>query len=90
MDIVSACKSIRNCNDAFDSGKPVTVTEEQIGEAVGALKRYLELARGDGKLIRELEVANHLLLTREGMRWVMPFVLSAVAMLAHQSRKQLS
>ncbi len=42
----------------------------------------LELARTDGKLIHELEIADHLLGTPSGIRWVMPFVTRAQEILA--------
>ena len=45
--------------------------------AVQEVKRYLEKENGDGQSITELEIAEHLLMTREGVRWVMPFVMSA-------------
>ena len=82
MDIVDACNTIRHCNSAFIAGLPITVSDAELGEAVGAVKRFLELARTDGKLIHELEIADHLLGTPSGIRWVMPFVTRAQEILA--------
>ena len=75
MDIVEACKTIRDCNDCFSSGLLLPVSEGDLGRAVGSLKRFLELARGT--LIHELDIADYLLCTPQGVRWVLPFVLSA-------------
>jgi hypothetical protein len=47
----------------------------------------LEREKAEGKPIRELEIAEHLLMTREGIRWVMPFVLSAELMEKSRRRK---
>ncbi len=82
MDIVEACKTIRECNSALSSGQPITVSETELGDAVGTIKRFLELARTDGKLIHELDLADYFLRTPEGIRWVMPFVSSAQEILA--------
>jgi hypothetical protein len=88
IEIQAACKLIRQWNDAFVAQKGPDLPSASLVEAVADLKRYLELKKGDGKPIRELEVAEHLLVTREGVRWVMPFVISAESMEAHQRRKE--
>lgn len=47
----------------------------------------MEREKAEGKPIRELEIAEHRLMTREGIRWVMPFVLSAGSMEKSRRRK---
>ena len=84
IEIQAACKLIRQWNDAFVALESPDLPATGLVEAVADLKRYLELKEGDGKPIRELEVAEHLLVTREGVRWVMPFVISAESTEAHQ------
>jgi hypothetical protein len=86
MDIVEACKMIRLCKSALNSGLPIETSDAELGEAVGAVKRFLELARTDGELIHELEIADHLLGTPSGIRCVMPFVTSAQEILAVSAR----
>lgn len=90
IEIQAACKLIRQWNDSFVDQKSLDLPSAGLVEAVSDLKRYLELKKGDGKPIRELEIAEHLLVTREGVRWVMPFVISAESMESHQRRKELS
>ena len=88
MDILQACRTLRHCNECFAMRRPPTLGDAAAADALLTLKLYLERMKADGKPIRELEVAPPLLYTREGMQWVMPFVLSAEAMLAHERRKQ--
>lgn len=88
MDIVTACSAIRQCNDSFVMSRKPTVDAKAAALSVQTLKQYLERARADGKPIRELEIEEGLLWTAQGMRWVMPFVTSAEAMLAHERRKR--
>lgn len=87
IDIQAACKLIRQWNDAFVALESPDLPTAGLVDAVADLKRYLELNKGDGKPMRELEVAEHLLATREGVRWVMPFVISAESTAAQQRRK---
>ena len=82
MDIVEACAAIRFCDAALNPGQQIPLSEAELCEAVGAIKRFLELARTDGKVIHELEIADYLLCTPQGMRWIMPFVTSAQDVLA--------
>ena len=82
MDIVEACAAIRYCDAAINSGQQIPFSQAELCEAVGAIKRFLELARTDGKLIHELEIADYLLRTPQGVRWIMPFVTSAQEVLA--------
>ena len=89
MDITEACGTIRRCNDALGLRHPLPTSEAELGHAVRTLKVFLERAKADGKSICELEVADYLLCTAEGMRWVMPFLLSAEGMLAYERRKQM-
>lgn len=86
MEISEACACLRDCNERFCMRQPPRTSSFEALEAVGVLKVYLERVRADGKPIRELEIAEHLLVTAEGMRWVMPFVISAEGMLASQKR----
>ena len=88
IEIQAACKLIRQWNDAFVALESPHLPATGLVEAVADLKRYLELKKGGGKPIRELEVAEHLLATREGVRWVMPFVISAESTEAHERRKE--
>ena len=88
MDIAEACKTVRAWEQRFATGATGSVYPGHLANAVPELKRYLEGARGDGKPIRELEIAEHLLMTRECMRWVMPYVLSAESMEATRHRRQ--
>ena len=87
IEIQAACKLIRKWKDAFVALESPDLPATDLVEAVADLKRYLEQKKGDGKPIRELEVAEHLLTTREGVRWVMPFVIIAESTEAHQRRK---
>ena len=61
-----------------------------VASAVGVVKAYLQRVRADGKSIHELDIPEHLAFTPEGMRWVMPSVISAEGMLAYSRRKQMS
>ncbi len=90
MDIHQACHTLRHCNEAFALQRQPALGEADAVAAVAALKQFLERVKADGKPIRELEIAPPLLFTREGLRWVMPFVISAEAMLAHERRRQTS
>jgi len=58
--------------------------------AVRSVKHHLEHDRDDGHTIQELEIGDHLLLTRTGVRHVMPFVLAVAAMVARKRTTQLS
>jgi hypothetical protein len=79
VDIVEACKTVREWDELFASGWTGRNAPCALQDAVVELRRYFETARGDGEPIRELKLAKHLLMTREGVRRVMPFVLSAEA-----------
>jgi hypothetical protein len=76
MDIAQACQIIRRCNEALHS---YSIPREcaDVPLAVSTLKHYLELAREDGKPIDELLISESVLLTPQGMRWVMSFVAAA-------------
>jgi len=84
MDIGEACKIVRQWAELFASGATGSVHPGNLAKAVPVVKRYLENARGDGKPIRELEIAEHLLMTRECVLWILPFVLSAETIQASQ------
>ena len=88
MDIATACGILRRCNDEFLEGKEVDAHPLDAAAAVHEIKRYLEDARLDGKRIDELAISASMLLTPQGMRWIMPFVLSAEAMEASKRRKR--
>ncbi len=90
MDITTACSAIRQCNNAFAVSKKPSVDAKAAALSVVTLKQYLERARADGKPIRELDMSEGALWTPEGIRWVMPFVLSAEGLLAHERRKHAS
>jgi hypothetical protein len=80
MTIDDACKTVHRWNDLLEPGATGRSVPGGLPEAVAEIKCYLEREKADGKPIRELEIAEHLLMTREGIRWVMPFVLSAESM----------
>ena len=90
MDIAEACRTVHQWQDVFEPGATVSCVPKSLSEAVTVLKRYLEYAKCDGKPIHELAVSENLLMTREGVRWVMPFVLSAESMEASKRRKAMS
>jgi hypothetical protein len=76
MNIAEACKTIRKCSDAIHT-YAVPAECDDVPLAVVTLKRYLEQARGDGRPIDELLISESLLLTPQGIRWVMRFVADA-------------
>ena len=77
MDIAAACKTVRAWAEIFScDGKPHT-RPGSLTDAVTVIKAYLESQRLDGVPIAELVISEHLLMTRQGVRWVMPFVLAA-------------
>ena len=86
MEIVEACKALRQCNERFCMKQEPTIDSLDASMAVQALKFFLERVRADGKPIQELDIAEALLFTPEGLRWVMPIVISAEGMLAYQRR----
>lgn len=88
MDITQACKTIRHCNDRYCSRLTPTVDNADALEAVLTLQRYLQQVRGDGKTIHELQLEERFLCSPQGMRSVMPFLLSAESLLATERRKQ--
>ena len=88
MEIFAACETLRICNELFCKRQKPSISGFEAVEAVRVLKAYLERARADGKPIRELDIAETLLFTPEGMRWVMPFVISAEGMLARHRRME--
>ena len=90
MEIAAACEVIRQCNVGFVYGRPLPEARNKgVVEALGLLKKFLETARADGESIHELEIADNLLCTASGMKWVMPFVQSAEAIEASMRRAQL-
>ena len=80
MDIAYACKTIRAWNDLLNPDATRRSVPGALPEAVAELKRYLERARSDGKPILELSIPEPFLTSPEGVRRVMPFVLSAESM----------
>ena len=67
MDIGYACKTIRAWNDLLTPGAPSRAVPGGLPEAVTELKRYLEVARGDGKPIRELDIPEQFLASPEAL-----------------------
>ena len=90
MDIAEACKTVHRWAELFASNAPDGTDPGNLPEAVAEVKRYLEREKADGKPIRELQIAEHLLVTREAAQWVIPFVLSAESMEASKRRKAMS
>ena len=88
MEILEACKMLRQCNERFCMRQEPAIGSHEASMAVQALKSFLERARADGKPIQELDIAESLLFTPEGLRWVMPFVISAEGMLAYKRRME--
>lgn len=78
MDIGEACAIVCRWDNLFSTGRTAPVQPRQLALAVAELKRYLE-ERQDGMPIPELALADHLLLTPEGVRGVMQFVARAEA-----------
>ncbi len=76
MDIGDACKIICQWDNLFTTGKTAPVQPNQLMLAVATLKRYLE-ERQEGVPIPELAIADHVLLTPDGVRRVMQFVARA-------------
>lgn len=85
MNITDACRIIRRCNESIQSYS-ASVECDGVPLAVATLKTYLETARADGKSIDELLISESVLLTPQGMRWVMSFVTAAEAMEANKKR----
>jgi len=90
MDIQLACQTLRHCNECFVTGAPPRWSGADAFAAAQAVKRFLERAKADGRPIRELDIAEPLLYTRQGLQRVMPYVFSVEAMLAHERRRQSS
>ena len=86
MNIADACKTVHQWQELFEPGASGRRVPGNLIEAVAAIKAYLEREKADGEPIGELEVAEYLLMTREGVGWVMPFVLSAESMEASKRR----
>lgn len=87
MEITEACRTVHQWQELFAPGATATTTPASLPKAIATLKSYLEREKADGKSIHELLIADHLLMTREGVQWVMPFVLSAESMEAAKRRK---
>ena len=85
MNIADACKIVRRCNESIQSHS-ASVECEGVPLAVATLKTYLETTRADGKSVDELLISESVLLTPQGMRWVMSFVTAAEAMEANKMR----
>lgn len=86
VSIGDACKTVRQWAALFAPDASNRTTPGNLVDAVAAIKGYLEHEKGDGKPIHELVIAEHLLTTRVGVRWVMPFVLSAESIEAAKRR----
>ena len=89
MDVGQACQLVRAWNDSFTSASAQPTTTAELADAVVQLKRYLECEAADAGPIRELEIADYLLETREGIRWVMPYVVKAESIEASKRRRAL-
>ena len=87
MHIDDACRAIRRCSDAIASYQ-VPAHCVDVPLAVVTLKRYLEQSRDDGQPLDELLISESMLLTPQGMRWVMAYVTMAEALeaAAHRAR----
>jgi urease gamma subunit len=90
LTIDDACKTVHQWAELLRPGATGRSVPGDLPEAVATIKAYLERERTDGKPIQELVIADELLMTREGVRWVMPFVLSAEKMLARELGKRMN
>ena len=89
MDIDDACKTVHRWAELLSPSSRAGSIPGGLPEAVAVIKAYLEREKADGKPIKELEIADDLPKTREGIRWVMPFALSAESMENAKLRKAL-
>lgn len=87
MDIAEACRIVHQWFAFLEPGGSLRDRPGDLAGAVAQIKRYLEREKADGKPIRELEIPDHLLATMEGVRRVLPFVLSAESMENAKRRK---
>jgi len=87
MNVAEACRIVHQWQELFSPSASGRSVPGNLVDAVAVIKAYLEGERADGKAIGELEIAEALLMTRQGVRWVMPFVLSAEAMETSKRRK---
>ena len=76
MDIGDACKIVCQWHHLFVTGKTAPVQPGQLIRSVAELKRYLE-ERQDDRPIPELALADHIVLTPEGVGRVMQYVARA-------------
>jgi len=88
VDIGYACRTIRAWNDLLTPGATRRSVPGSLPAAVAELKRYLEVARGNGNPICELDIPEQFLASPEALRIVMPFVHSAESMAADGLRVQ--
>ena len=86
MTIDEACKTVHRWAELLEPRSSGGGVPASLSDAVATIKAYLEREKADGKPIRELEMTNDQLMSREGIRWVMPFVLSAESMEAMKRR----
>ena len=77
MDIQEACRTLRVCNEAFAERRQPYVRSAVAAKAVQVLKSHLQAVRADGRRIRELELAERVMFTPEGITGVMAYVLLA-------------
>ena len=67
VNIADACKTVHQWQELFEPGASGRRVPGNLIEAVAAIKAYLEREKADGEPIGELEVAEYLLMTREGV-----------------------
>ena len=77
MNIEEACRVVRAWSDILSPDARPGSAPGSLTDAVAELKRYLGLDVAEGPTSQELELSQTLLMTRAGVRGVMPFVLSA-------------
>ncbi len=88
MDIATACKTVHEWAKVFRDDAKQLAAPLSLAEAVAVIKAYLEREKADGKPIAELAIADYLLMTRAGVRWVMPFALTAEHIEAAKQRRE--
>lgn len=86
MDIRTACRTVCQWRDLLSLAPTAQPSPASLSEAVAVIKAYLEHARE--QQIRELEISDEMLMTRQGVRWVMPFALSAESIEAGKRASQ--
>ena len=87
MTIDDACKAVHRWAQLLSLASRGGGVPGGLPEAVATIKAYLERESADGKPIIELELTEDQLMSREGIPWIMPLVLSVESMETAKRRK---